>query len=105
MTLLDGDYHEVDSAAMDFEIVGSMAVKEAIRKAAPTLMEPIMRLDVNVPEEHFGSVVADIGRRRGTMNEMRVRGHYRNVDGEYLSLRRAGTPPTCAGAEIYKDAG
>ena len=82
VTLLDGDYHEVDSAAMDFEIVGSMAVKEAIRKAAPTLMEPIMRLDVNVPEEHFGSVVADIGRRRGTMNEMRVRGHYRNVDGE-----------------------
>ncbi|MGC9349707.1 MAG: elongation factor G [Anaerolineae bacterium] len=82
VTLLDGDYHEVDSAAIDFEIAGSMAVKEAIRKAAPTLMEPIMELDVNVPEEHLGSVVADIGRRRGTMRDMRVRGNYRNLDGE-----------------------
>jgi elongation factor G len=82
VTLLDGDYHDVDSAAIDFEIAGSMAVKDAIRKAAPALMEPIMGLDVNIPEEHLGSVVADIGRRRGTMNEMNVRGNYRNVDGE-----------------------
>jgi elongation factor G len=81
VTLLDGDYHEVDSAAIDFEIAGSMAVKEAIRKAAPALMEPIMDLDVNVPEEYLGTVIADIGRRRGTMKEMSVRGHYRNVDG------------------------
>lgn len=82
VTLLDGDYHEVDSAAIDFEVVGSMAVKDAIRKAAPALMEPIMELDVNVPEEYFGTVVADIGRRRGTMKEMHVRGHFRNVDGD-----------------------
>lgn len=81
VTLLDGDYHEVDSAAIDFEIAGSMAVKDAIRKAAPALMEPIMELDVNVPEEYLGTVIADIGRRRGTMKEMNVRGHYRNVDG------------------------
>ncbi len=82
VTLVDGDYHEVDSAAMDFEIVGSMAVKEAIHKAGPALMEPIMRLDINVPEEHLGAVVADMGRRRGVMHDMRVRGNYRNVDGE-----------------------
>ncbi|MGC9523463.1 MAG: elongation factor G [Anaerolineae bacterium] len=82
VTLLDGDYHDVDSATIDFEIAGSMAVKDAIRKAAPALMEPIMELDVNIPEDYLGTVVADIGRRRGTMNEMRVRGNYRNVDGE-----------------------
>jgi len=82
VTLLDGDFHEVDSASIDFEIAGSMAVKEAMHKASPALMEPIMALDVNLPDEHLGSVVADIGKRRGTMNEMRVRGHYRNIDGE-----------------------
>ena len=80
--LLDGDYHEVDSATIDFEIVGSMAVKEAMRKASPALMEPIMGLDINVPEEHLGGVVADMGRRRGIVHDMRVRGHFRNVDGE-----------------------
>jgi elongation factor G len=82
VTLLDGDYHEVDSAAMDFEIAGSMSVRQAVHRAAPTLMEPIMRLDINVPEEHLGNVVADIGRRRGTMSGMRVRGNLRNIDGE-----------------------
>ncbi len=82
VTLLDGDYHDVDSATIDFEIVGSMAVKEAVRKASPSLMEPIMGLDINVSEEYLGAVIADIGRRRGTMNEMRVRGNYRNIDGD-----------------------
>jgi elongation factor G len=82
VTLLDGDYHEVDSAAMDFEIAGSMAVRRAVHRATPTLMEPVMRLDINVPEEHLGNVVADIGRRRGTMSGMRVRGNLRNIDGE-----------------------
>ncbi len=82
VTLVDGSYHEVDSSAMDFEIVGSMAVKEAIRKAMPALMEPIMDLDINVPEEHLGGVVADVGRRRGMMHDLRIRGHYRTIDGE-----------------------
>ncbi len=82
VTLLDGSYHEVDSSAMDFEIVGSMAVKEAIRKALPALMEPIMGLDINVPEENLGGVVADVGRRRGLMQDLRVRGHFRTIDGE-----------------------
>ncbi len=82
VTLLDGDYHDVDSAAIDFEVAGSMATKETIHKAAPVLMEPVMALDVNVPEDYLGTVVADIGRRRGTLNEMRVRGNFRNIDGE-----------------------
>ncbi|MGC9399575.1 MAG: elongation factor G [Anaerolineae bacterium] len=82
VTLLDGDYHEVDSAAMDFEIAGSIAARQAVHKAAPALMEPIMRLDINVPEEHLGNVVADIGRRRGTVSGMRMRGNLRNLDGE-----------------------
>lgn len=80
VTLLDGDYHDVDSAAIDFEVAGSMAIKDAIRKAAPALLEPIMDLNVNIPEEYLGAVIADMGRRRGIMKEMTVRGHYRNID-------------------------
>ncbi len=82
VTLLDGKYHEVDSAAMDFEIAGSIAVQRAIRQAAPALLEPVMEIDVNVSEEQVGSVVADVGRRRGSVNAMRVRGEIRNIDGE-----------------------
>jgi elongation factor G len=82
VTLLDGKYHEVDSAAMDFEIAGSIAVQRAIRQAAPALLEPVMEIDVNVSEEQVGSVVADVGRRRGSVSAMRVRGEMRNIDGE-----------------------
>jgi elongation factor G len=82
VTLLDGRFHEVDSAALDFEIAGSIAVRQVVRQAHPGLLEPIMSIDMNVQEEHLGSVVADIGRRRGAVREMRVRGSLRNVDGE-----------------------
>jgi elongation factor G len=82
VTLLGGKFHEVDSASMDFQIAGSMAVRQAVRKANPALLEPIMRADVNVLEEHLGGVVADLGRRRGSVNAMNVRGNMRNVDGE-----------------------
>jgi elongation factor G len=82
VTLLGGKYHEVDSAAMDFQIAGSMAVREVVRRADPVLLEPVMRIDVNVLEEHVGNIVADVGRRRGSVNAMNVRGHLRNVDGE-----------------------
>jgi elongation factor G len=81
VTLLDGKIHEVDSAAMDFEIAGSMAVQRAVRRARPALLEPVMDLDVNVDEERVGAVVADIGRRRGSVSAMRVRGNTRNIDG------------------------
>ncbi len=82
VTLLDGDYHDVDSASQDFEVAGSIAVKELIRKAAPALLEPIMHLTINVPEEYLGSVIGDIGRRRGTIHTLRTRGNFRSVDAE-----------------------
>jgi elongation factor G len=82
VTLLGGKFHEVDSASMDFQIAGSMGVRQAVRQAHPALLEPMMRLDINVGEEHLGAVVADIGRRRGSVNAMNVRGDVRNVDGE-----------------------
>ncbi|MGD8997112.1 MAG: elongation factor G, partial [Anaerolineae bacterium] len=82
VTLLDGKIHDVDSAAMDFEIAGSMAVQRAVRDARPALLEPLMDLDLNVDEERVGSVVADIGRRRGSVNAMRARGSIRNIDGQ-----------------------
>jgi elongation factor G len=64
-TLLDGSYHEVDSSELAFKIAGSMAFKEACRKADPILLEPIMRVDVIVPEDYLGDVIGDLNARRG----------------------------------------
>ena len=61
----DGSYHEVDSNEMAFKIAGSMALKEAMQKAAPVLLEPIMRVEVTVPEDYMGDVIGDISSRRG----------------------------------------
>jgi elongation factor G len=82
VTLTGGKFHEVDSAAMDFQIAGSMGVREAIRRGTPTLLEPVMSIDVTVAEEYLGSIVADVSRRRGTVGEIRVRNGTRNLDGE-----------------------
>ena len=82
VTLLDGKFHEVDSAAMDFEIAGSMGVRQGVRGAHPALLEPVMSVDVSVNEEQVGAVVADMGRRRGVVKAMRVRGDRRNIEGE-----------------------
>ncbi len=65
VTLLDGSYHEVDSSEMAFKICGSMAFKEACQKAGPTLLEPIMKVVVTVPESYMGDVMGDINARRG----------------------------------------
>ncbi|MEG1551552.1 MAG: elongation factor G, partial [Oscillospiraceae bacterium] len=65
VTLYDGSYHEVDSSEMAFKIAGSMAFKDAMRKASPVLMEPIMKIAVIVPEEYMGDVIGDINARRG----------------------------------------
>ena len=67
VTLYDGSYHEVDSSEMAFKIAGSMAFKEAMRKADPVLMEPIMKVVVVVPDEYMGFVVGDVASRRGQM--------------------------------------
>ena len=74
VTLYDGSYHEVDSSEMAFKIAGSMAFKEAMKKADPVLMEPIMQVDVLVPEEYMGDVIGDLNSRRGQIQGMEPRG-------------------------------
>jgi elongation factor G len=70
VTLFDGSYHDVDSSEMAFKIAGSMGFKEGARKAAPVLLEPIMRVEVVTPEDYMGDVVGDINRRRGLIQGM-----------------------------------
>ena len=70
VTLYDGSYHEVDSSEMAFKIAGSMAFKEAMRKADPVILEPIMKVVVTVPEEYMGDVIGDLNSRRGLINGM-----------------------------------
>jgi elongation factor G len=71
--LYDGSYHEVDSSEMAFHIAGSMAFKDAMRKADPVLLEPIMKVDVTVPEEYMGDVIGDLTSRRGHVEGMEAR--------------------------------
>ncbi len=71
--LLDGSYHEVDSSEMAFKIAGSMAFKDAARRARPILLEPVMRYDIIVPEEFMGQVIGDLNSRRGRVLEMEAR--------------------------------
>jgi len=70
VTLYDGSYHEVDSSEMAFKIAGSMAFKEAMQKASPVLLEPIMKVTVIVPEEYMGDVMGDLNSRRGMIQGM-----------------------------------
>ncbi|MDP4133881.1 MAG: elongation factor G [Bacillota bacterium] len=71
--LVYGSYHEVDSSEMAFKIAGSMAFKEGCKKADPILKEPIMKVDVNVPEDYMGDVIGDLNSRRGQINGMETR--------------------------------
>ncbi len=73
VTLYDGSYHEVDSSEMAFKIAASMAFKDAMRKAAPVLMEPIMKLAIIVPDEYLGDVIGDVNARRGEIQGMETR--------------------------------
>lgn len=73
VTLYDGSYHEVDSSEMAFKIAASMALKEALQKAKPVLLEPIMKVEVIVPEEYMGDVIGDINSRRGRIEGMEPR--------------------------------
>lgn len=73
VTLYDGSYHDVDSSEMAFKIAGSMGVRAAIAKAKPTLLEPMMRVEVIVPEEYMGDVIGDINSRRGRIEGMELR--------------------------------
>ena len=70
VTLFDGSYHDVDSNEMAFKFAGSIAFKEAARKASPVLLEPVMAVEVTVPEEHMGTIIGDINSRRGRIEGM-----------------------------------
>ncbi len=70
VTLYDGSYHEVDSNEMAFKFAGSIAFKEAARKASPVLLEPVMAVEVTVPEEHMGTIIGDINSRRGRIEHV-----------------------------------
>jgi elongation factor G len=85
-TLYDGSYHDVDSSEMAFKIAGSMAFKEAAKKAKPVLLEPIMKVDVTTPEEYMGDIIADLNSRRG-----RIDG-FDNVSGSNTRIVHAFVP-------------
>src|SRR5664280_1543489 len=77
--LRDGSYHDVDSSEMAFKIAGSMALKEAARKADPVLMEPMMAVEVTMPEDFMGDVIGDLNSRRGHIQAMDERAGARVV--------------------------
>lgn len=79
VTLYDGSYHEVDSSEMAFKIAGSMAIKDALKKASPTLLEPMMKVEVTTPEEYMGDVIGDLNSRRGRIEGMELDNGAQNV--------------------------
>ncbi|QFU93989.1 elongation factor G [Amycolatopsis sp. YIM 10] len=79
LTLLDGAYHEVDSSEMAFKIAGSMAMKEAAKKAGPVILEPLMAVEVTTPEDYMGDVIGDLNSRRGQIQAMEERAGTRVV--------------------------
>jgi len=75
VTLTDGKYHDTDSSEIAFKVAGSLALKEAVRRAKPVLLEPIFAVEVVTPEEFMGDVIGDLNRRRGQVNGMEQRGN------------------------------
>ena len=80
VTLYDGSYHDVDSNEMAFKLAASMGFKEACRKAKPSILEPMMKVEVEVPEDYMGDVIGDLNRRRGQVNNMGDRAGNKIVD-------------------------
>ena len=81
-TLFDGSYHDVDSSEAAYKIAASMALKEAAKKCNPVILEPIMKLEITVPEQYYGDVVGDISRRRGLVMGEDQRGNAKIIDAE-----------------------
>ena len=75
VTLVDGSYHDVDSSEMAFKIAGSMAFKEALKQADCRLLEPMMHVEVVVPDQYLGDVIGDLNARRGRVDSMEARQH------------------------------
>jgi elongation factor G len=84
--VFDGSYHEVDSSEMAFKIAASMAFKDAIKKAKPVLLEPVMKVDVTTPEEYMGDIIADLSSRRGRIES------FENVGGTNTRVVHAQVP-------------
>jgi elongation factor G len=80
ITLYDGTYHDVDSSEMAFKLAGSMAFREGAKKANPVILEPIMKVEIETPEEYMGDVIGDISKRRGQVNGMGDRGGSKIID-------------------------
>ena len=80
ITLIDGSYHTVDSSDLAFEQAASIGVKKAIQEAGPVLLEPIMRLEVEVPESNFGAVQGGLLGKRGFITDTRIHGNIRVID-------------------------
>merc|ERR1712071_376664 len=78
-TLIDGAYHDVDSSVMAFEIAGRAATREGLRKAKARLMEPLMKVDVQTPEEYMGDILGDINARRGQVGDLGERGNVKTI--------------------------
>ena len=95
--LVDGSYHDVDSSERAFKIAGSMAFKEAMKRAKPKLLEPMMAVEVVTPEEYLGDVMGNLNCRRGRIEEMQA-GRQRTSRSRRAcrSRRCSATPPTCA---------
>ena len=81
-TLFDGSFHEVDSSEIAFKIAGSMAFRDAMKKADPVLLEPIMHVEVDTPEEYMGDVMGDLNRRRGRILGMEKKGNTVTIKAE-----------------------
>jgi elongation factor G len=79
VTLVDGSYHDVDSSDMAFKMAGSLAIKEAVRRAKPTLLEPIMKLEVFVPEQFLGDILGDLDGRRARIEDIKSTEDYREI--------------------------
>jgi elongation factor G len=98
-TLVDGNYHDVDSSVLAFEIAARAAFKQGLRAGKSRLMEPIMKVEVTVPEDHMGDVIGDINSRRGTIGNLGDRGNMKTVKGfvplatmfQYVSTLRGMT--------------
>ena len=82
VTVFDGSFHEVDSSEIAFKIAGAMAMRDAAKKAAPSLLEPMMALEVVVPENYLGAVMGDVTSRRGNVKGMDSRGNVQVLNAE-----------------------
>ena len=87
--LIDGQYHDVDSSELAFKIAGSLAWKDAMAKARPTLLEPVMDVEIATPEEFMGDIMSDLSQRRGRPQGMDARGAQPGRQGDRAAVRDA----------------